>query len=413
MNFIDKCRLVKDASFELMVLTNEEKDNILRKFADNLRENSAYILTENEKDLSKAEENGIKESMVDRLRLTKERINDMAQSVLDVVNLRGPVGTVIDEYEAKSGIRIKKVTVPIGVVGIIYESRPNVTADCFTLCIKTGNAVILKGGKEAINSNTAIVNVAKKTLKELGYSEDFVYLIEDVTRESTNQMMKLNGIIDVLIPRGGKGLIESVVKNATVPVIETGAGNCHIFVDESADFDMALDIIDNAKTSRPSVCNAVETVLVHENIYNDFLPKMKEVLEKKNVELRGCEKTLEVLCGITPATEDDFYEEYNDYILAVKVVSDVKEAVRHIRKYSTNHSEAIITKDDRNAEYFTSSIDSAALYVNASTRFTDGGEFMLGAEIGISTQKLHARGPMGLKELTSYKYIISGNGQIR
>ncbi len=413
MNFIDKCRLVKDASFDLMVLSNEEKDNILMRFSEKLKENSAYILAENEKDLLKAEENGIKESMVDRLRLTEKRINDMADSVVDVVNLPGPVGTVIDEYVAKSGIKIKKVTVPIGVVGIIYESRPNVTADCFTLCMKTGNAVILKGGKEAINSNMAIVKVAKETLSELGYDENFVYLIEDVTRESTSQMMKLNGIIDVLIPRGGKGLIDSVVKNATVPVIETGAGNCHIFVDETADIDMALSIIDNAKTSRPSVCNAVETVLIHESIYETFLPKMQEVLKKSDVELRGCEKTLSVLSGITPATEEDFYTEYNDYILAVKVVEDVKDAVKHIRKYSTNHSEAIITRDEKNAEYFTSAIDSAALYVNASTRFTDGGEFMLGAEIGISTQKLHARGPMGLRELTSYKYIVSGNGEIR
>ena len=413
MEFLDKCKEVKDASFELMVLSNEERDNILLKFSEKLRENIPFLLEENAKDIEKAAENGVKESMVDRLKLTESRINDMADSVVDVVNLPGAVGIVLDEYVAKSGINIKKVTVPLGVVGIIYESRPNVTADCFTLCLKTGNAVILKGGKEAINSNMAIVKVAKETLREMGYNENFVYLIEDISRESTNAMMKLNGIIDVLIPRGGKGLIDSVVKNATVPVIETGAGNCHIFVDESADFEMALSIIDNAKTSRPSVCNAVETVLVHEKIYKDFMPEMKEVLDKKNVELRGCEKTLEILTDITPATEEDFYTEYNDYILAVKVVKDVKEAVMHIRKYSTNHSEAIVTKDDGNAQFFVSSIDSAALYVNASTRFTDGGEFMLGAEIGISTQKLHARGPMGLRELTSYKYIVSGNGEIR
>ncbi len=413
MNFIDKCKLVKDASFELMVLSNEERDDILLKFADKLRCNKEYILEENTKDIEKAAENGVRESMVDRLKLTDKRIDDMADAIVDVVNLPGPVGMVLDEYVAKSGINIKKVSVPMGVVGIIYESRPNVTADCFSLCIKTGNAVVLKGGKEAIYSNMAIVKLAKDALREMGYNENFVYLIEDISRESTNQMMKLNGIIDVLIPRGGKSLIDSVVKNATVPVIETGAGNCHIFVDETADFDMALNIIDNAKTSRPSVCNAVETVLIHEKIYESFLPKMKDILEAKGVELRGCEKTLKVLEGITPATEEDFYEEYNDLILAVKVVGDVKEAVMHIRKYSTNHSEAIITKDEKNAGYFTSAIDSAALYVNASTRFTDGGEFMLGAEIGISTQKLHARGPMGLRELTSYKYIVSGNGEIR
>ncbi len=413
MNFIDKCRLVKDASFDLAILTNEERDNILLKFADKLRENIDYILAENEKDLASAKENGVRDAMIDRLKLTDKRITDMADSIVDVVNLLGPVGIILDEYVAKSGINIKKITVPMGVVGIIYEARPNVTADCFSLCIKSGNAIILKGGKEAINSNMAIVNLAKEVLRELGHDENFVYLIEDISRESTNQMMKLNGIIDVLIPRGGKSLIDSVVKNPTVPVIETGAGNCHIFVDKTADFDMALSIIDNAKTSRPSVCNAVETILIHEDIYSDFLPLIHERLSDKGVELRGCEKTLSVLSGITPATEEDFYAEYNDLILAVKVVKDVKEAVKHIIKYSTNHSEAIITNDDKNAEYFVSAIDSAALYVNASTRFTDGGEFMLGAEIGISTQKLHARGPMGLRELTSYKYIVSGNGEIR
>ncbi|MBE6037781.1 MAG: glutamate-5-semialdehyde dehydrogenase [Anaerofustis stercorihominis] len=413
MNFTDNCRLVKEASYSLGILTNEQRDEILLRFADKLKANVDYILENNNKDLEHAKEIGLKTSMMDRLALSEERIISMADAIVDVVKLPSPVGIVLDEYDAKSGIHIKKVSVPIGVVGIIYEARPNVTSDCISLCIKSGNAIVLKGGKEAINSNMAIVSLAKEVLRELGHDENYVYLIEDTTRESTNAMMKLNGIIDVLIPRGGKGLIDSVVKNATVPVIETGAGNCHVFVDESADFDMALNIIDNAKTSRPSVCNAAETLLVHRNIYKEFLPLVKERLDKKNVELRGCEDTCKVLTGITEATEEDFFTEYNDLILAVKVVEDVNEAVKHIRKHSTNHSEAIITKDTANAEYFLNAIDSAAVYVNASTRFTDGGEFMLGAEIGISTQKLHARGPMGLRELTSYKYVVTGNGEIR
>ncbi len=314
-----------------------------------------------------------------------------------------------------NGMKITKVRVPMGVIGIIYESRPNVTVDAAALCIKSGNAVILRGGKEAINSNKALMEVMRESVKECGFSADIVQLVEDISRESASAMMRANGYIDVLIPRGGKGLINSVVQNATVPVIETGSGNCHIYIDESADIDMAVDITDNGKTQRPSVCNALETCLVHKDIAKDFLPALKKRFEDGvGVEIRGCEETRRILGeDIKPATDTDYATEFNDYIIAIKVVNNIDEAIAHIAKYSTFHSECIITKDLDNAEKFQKEVDSACVYVNCSTRFTDGGEFGLGAEIGISTQRLHARGPMGLSELTTCKYLINGNGQIR
>ncbi len=414
MGFKEDCLKVKEAANELSILSWNIRDAILERFAEQLINNSETIIKANEDDVHNAQQNGITESLTDRLRLDIKRVASMAQGVLDIVKLDDPIGNILEERTMPSGIYIVKKTVPIGVIGIIYEARPNVTADSMALCIKSGNACVLKGGKEAIHSNTAIVSLMKQTLKEFGFNENFVLLIEDTSRETTNQLMKLKGVIDVLIPRGGKHLINAVVENSTVPVIETGAGNCHIFIDETADAEMGVNILDNAKTSRPSVCNAVETLLVHERMANTFLPMAFERLSAKNVEFRGCETTIAILGNqIKPATEEDYETEFNDYILAVKVVSDIREAVKHIRKYYTQHSEAIITQNQENADYFTKSIDSAAVYVNASTRFTDGGEFGLGAEIGISTQKLHARGPMGLKELTSYKYIVKGNGEIR
>ncbi|MFA0814925.1 MAG: glutamate-5-semialdehyde dehydrogenase [Anaerofustis sp.] len=414
MNFLDQCLKVKEASTELSVMTEAEKNKLLLTFADQLVQDADFIIRANESDIEEAIRNKITPSLVDRLRLDRKRIEDMAQGVRDVAKLADPVGLTLEEKTMPNGLHIKKVSVPLGVIGIIYEARPNVTSDSAALCLKSGNAVVLKGGKEAILSNTAIVASLQKALKSCGMNQNFVYLIEDTSRETTNQMMKLKGVIDVLIPRGGKSLIQAVVANSSVPVIETGAGNCHVYVDESADIEMALNIIDNAKTSRPSVCNAAETLLVHEKIAPLFLPRAAQRLAEKQVELRGCEKTREILGeSVIPASEADYETEYNDYILAIKIVKDVKEATTHIRNYSTQHSESIVTQNSGNAEYFTSHVDSAAVYVNASTRFTDGGEFGLGAEIGISTQKLHARGPMGLKELTSYKYIIHGTGQIR
>ncbi|MDD5018778.1 MAG: glutamate-5-semialdehyde dehydrogenase, partial [Eubacteriales bacterium] len=378
--------------------------------ANALRDNAAYILDENKKDIENGRTKGTSGALLDRLALTPERIESMALGLENVAMLEDPIGEVLGTVKRPNGLTIGKKRVPLGVVGIIYEARPNVTSDAIGLCIKTGNAVVLRGGSDAINSNMAIVSVAGEAAYGAGLPEGALQLIDDTSREAAIYMMGLSGIIDVLIPRGGAGLIQSVVKNATVPVIETGVGNCHVYADDSADLKMALDIIDNAKTSRPSVCNAAETLLVHEAIARDFLPMVKDRL--KNVELRGCAKTRAII-GIKEATEDDYYTEYLDYILAVKVVQSLDEAIGHINKYGTKHSEAIVTTTYQNAETFLERVDAAAVYVNASTRFTDGNEFGFGAEIGISTQKLHARGPMGLKELTTIKYIIRGNGQIR
>ena len=403
----------KSASREAAKLTVLKKNSCLNTVADKLVEYSDYIIEENDKDIAAAKEAGMKESLVDRLKLTKERIDDMALGLRQIAGLDDPVGEVLSMKNRPNGLRIGQKRVPLGVVGIIYESRPNVTADAFGLCFKTSNAVVLRGGSDAINSNKAVVKAIKAGLKEEGLCEDLIVLVEDTSREIVNDMMKLHGIIDVLIPRGGKGLIANVVKNSTVPVIETGTGNCHIFVDESADIEMAADIIENAKTQRMGVCNACESLVIHKNIVKEAMPVIAERLIKKGVEIRADKDALACASGLVEATEEDFGTEYLDAVISVKTVSSLDEAIEHINKYNTGHSESIITKDYDNALKFQDEIDAAAVYVNASTRFTDGFEFGFGAEIGISTQKLHARGPMGLNALTTTKYIIFGNGQTR
>ncbi len=391
-----------------------EKNAVLIKIAQILRENTDFILEENEKDIADARQNGITETMVDRLRLTEERIEGIADACLQLVNLEDPVGEVLEGSVRPNGMRITKVRVPLGVAGIIYESRPNVTVDAAALCIKSGNAAVLRGGKEAIHSNKVLMGLMQQALRECGFAGETVQLVEDTSREVATEMMRANEYIDVLIPRGGAGLIQAIVKNATVPVIETGTGNCHLFVDETADLAMAVSIADNGKTQRPSVCNALETCLVHSSIAKKFLPELAKAFEAHQVEIRGCERTKEILGeSVVPAAEEDYATEFLDYIMSIKVVDSIDEAIEHIRKYSTGHSECIVTNDYNHAEQFQKEVDSACVYVNCSTRFTDGGEFGLGAEIGISTQKLHVRGPMGLKELTTQKYLINGTGQIR
>ena len=396
-------------------LTTGDKNELLKALAASLITESKSILAANAVDVDKAVKAGTKASLVDRLSLNKDRIEAMADGLLQISKLPDPIGEVINMKTLPNGLIVGEKRVPMGVVGIIYEARPNVTADAFGLCLKSGNAVILKGGSDAINSNMAIVAAFKKTIEKMGINSDLVQLIEDTSRETATALMRLNEYIDVLIPRGGGGLIRSVVENSTVPVIETGVGNCHIYIDDTADKQMGIDIIINAKTQRPGVCNAAETLLVSEKAAKAFLPDAIKALKAKNVEIRGCEKTVNICpdMGIRPATEEDYYTEFLDYILAVKVVGNVDEAIEHIAKYSTGHSEAIVTESYTNAMKFLNEVDSAAVYVNASTRFTDGNEFGFGAEIGISTQKLHARGPMGLKALTTSKFIIFGNGQIR
>ena len=390
------------------------KNIALLHIAEALIDNIAYILDENKKDIEKARENGIKESMIDRLTLTENSILSIASSVKKVEALPDPVG-VSEGWTRPNGLVINKISVPLGVVGIIYESRPNVTVDAAVLCLKSSNAVILRGGKEAINSNIALVNVINSALEKCGFPEGCVNLIQSTSRDYTNELMKLHGYVDVIIPRGSAGLIKAVCENATVPVIETGAGNCHIYVDDSADFEMAVNIIINAKVQRPSVCNAAENLLVHKDIAPEFLPIICKKLAENNVEIRASDECFEFIDGIDvkKADDEDFYTEYNDYIISIKIVDNVEHAILHINEHNTGHSEAIITKSIENSEKFSREIDAAAVYTNASTSFTDGEEFGFGAEIGISTQKLHARGPMALKELTTDKYIISGKGQIR
>ena len=392
----------------------EEKNDALKLIAKALIDNTDAILAANKIDVDNGRANGLTESIIDRLSLSKTRIEGMAQGVLDVVALPDPIGAVLSGSKRPNGLNITKVRVPIGVIGIIFEARPNVTSDAASLCLKSGNTVILRGGKEAINSNKCIADIMRSALEKSALDKNCIQLIEDTTRQSSVELMGLVDYLDLLIPRGGAGLIKAVVENAKVPVIETGVGNCHVFVDESADIDMAANIIYNAKTSRPSVCNAIETILVHKNIAEKALPVIKARLDEKNVELRGCERTREILGdSVIPAIEADWATEYLDYILAVKVVDNIDEAIAHITKYSSGHSECIVTENYKNANRFKNEVDAAAVYVNASTRFTDGGMFGLGAEIGISTQKIHARGPMGLNELTSMKFIIEGDGQIR
>lgn len=403
----------KKAAFFMGMADTNKKNSALKSIADALIASSGKILKANKIDLENAKANGMSEAMQDRLKLTEERIAGMAEGLVQLTALQDPIGEVIDGFKRPNGLQIVKRRVPLGVLGIIFESRPNVTADAAGLCIKSGNACILRGGKEAINSNIAIAEIFSETLEKSGLPKDAVQLIDNTSREVSTAMMKLNDYIDVLIPRGGAGLIRSVVQNATVPVIQTGTGNCHVFVDETADLEMAVNIVINAKTQRPSVCNAMETLLVHEAVADKFLNAVCTKLKEKNVELRGCEKSKGYFADMNDATEADWKTEYDDLILAVKVVSGVEEAIEHINTYGTRHSEAIVTKNFDNATKFQNEIDASCVYVNASTRFTDGFEFGFGAEIGISNQKLHARGPMGLTELTTFKYLISGNGQCR
>ncbi len=397
----------------LSTVTTQEKNKALLAIAQSLRNSSETIINENKTDLENGSKNGLSAGMLDRLLLDQKRIEDIAKAVEDVAALPDPCGRLLEETTRPNGLVIKKVSVPIGVIGIIYESRPNVTADAAVLCLKSSNAVILRGGKEAIHSNIAIVAAMRSALAACGFDENCIQLVTDTSRESANQMMRMNGYIDCLIPRGGKGLIRSVVENSTVPVIETGSGNCHIYVDESADIDMAANIIFNAKTQRISVCNACESLVIHSGILNRALPVIKKQLDEKQVEMRGDERAMFAAEGVLPASEEDFAAEYLDYKISVKTVDSLDEAIKHINKYSTGHSESIITQNEEHAREFMQRVDSSSVYVNASTRFTDGGEFGLGAEIGISTQKLHARGPMGLRELTTTKYLIFGNGQVR
>jgi glutamate-5-semialdehyde dehydrogenase len=381
--------------------------------ADSLCANEAAILQANAQDIDAARKSGLAEAMVERLTLNPARVTAMAEGLRQIAALPDPVGEVLDGWTRPNGLQIQRLRVPLGVIGIIYESRPNVTADAAGLCLKAGNACILRGGSEALNSNVAIGRVLSEAAQSAGLPSESVQLIASADREAARELMRMNGLVDVLIPRGGAGLIKSVVENSTVPVIETGTGNCHTFVDASADFDTALDIVMNAKVSRPSVCNALETLLVHDVIAEEFLPSAAERLQGAGVELRGCERTREILPDVIAATEEDWRTEYSALILAVKVVESLDEAIQHINTYGTRHSEAILTEDYTSGQRFTEEVDAAAVYVNASTRFTDGYEFGFGAEVGISNQKLHARGPMGLRELTTYKYVVRGSGQVR
>ena len=406
-------RRAKSASREGAKLGTDAKNRGLITVAEELIRQKAYLLEENTKDVEAAKEKGVKESLIDRLQLTESRIEAMAEGLCQVAALEDPIGEVLDMKTRPNGLQIGKKRVPLGVVGIIYESRPNVTADAFGLCFKTGNAVILRGGSDAIHSNLAIVKVIKEGLMKEKLPQDLILLVEDTSREVVSDMMKLHGLIDVLIPRGGAGLIANVVNNSTVPVIETGTGNCHIYVDESADLNMATEIIENAKTQRMGVCNACESLVIHEKVAELAVPQIVQCLKNHGVEVRGDERAQKISDDIWPATEEDWGTEYLDAIISMKIVDSMDQAIEHINRYNTGHSESIITQNYEHALQFQNEIDAAAVYVNASTRFTDGFEFGFGAEIGISTQKLHARGPMGLEALTTTKYIIFGNGQIR
>ncbi len=403
----------KKASYQLSNTSTTVKDNVLQFIADALINNADKIIEANAKDLANAREKGISGALLDRLTLNANRIESIAEGVLQIKGLADPIGEVISMWKRPNNLTIGQKRVPLGVVGIIYEARPNVTVDAAALCLKTGNAVILRGGSEAINSNMALVNIMREAVISAGLHEGCIQLIEDTRRETAVEMMKLNQYLDVLIPRGGAGLIQTVVKNSTVPVIETGTGNCHVYVDSECDLDMAESITINAKTHRPGVCNAAETLLVDRKIAEEFLPRVLKGLRQENVEVRGCEEVQKINNDVVPATEEDWSTEYLDYIMSVKVVDGIEEAIAHINQYGTKHSEAIVTTNYNKSQKFLQEVDAAAVYVNASTRFTDGFEFGFGAEIGISTQKLHARGPMGLKELTTIKYIIYGEGQIR
>ncbi len=403
----------KKAERVLMTASSETKNKALEAIAKALTENTSYITKNNAIDIENARAKGMSESMIDRLSLNADRIKAISEAVLQVASLDDPCGKVVSGTKRPNGLLIEKVTVPLGVIAVIFEARPNVTVDAAALCLKSGNCVILRGGKEAINSNKAMTEIMRKAIASAGLPEDCIQLVEDTSRDSAVALMKMNDYVDVLIPRGGAGLIKSCVENATVPVIETGTGNCHIYVDKDADLNMAAEIIYNAKTSRPSVCNACESLVIHRDVAKEVLPMIKARLDEKNVTIHGDEETAEIIEGVIIATEDDYAKEYLAYEISIKIVGDIDEAIEHIMKYTTSHSECIITNNYFAQKKFTSQVDAAAVYVNASTRFTDGGEFGFGAEIGISTQKLHARGPLGLPELTSMKYIISGEGQTR
>lgn len=409
----NKGKNAKRIKSQIQKLSTNEKNGVLLRVAENLIKNTNYILKSNSIDIHEARRQGLKDSLLDRLLLTEDRILSMSTGLKNIASLNDPIGEVLYMKQMPNGLRVGKKRVPIGVIGIIYESRPNVTIDAFGLCFKSGNAVILRGGKEAINSNIALMNIVQNSLEEMNLPKEIAQIVEDTSRESANELMKMNEFLDLLIPRGGAELIKSVVENSTVPVIETGTGNCHIYVDKSADFDMALKVVENAKTSRTGVCNACEKLLVHQDIAQEFLPVMLNRLKLKDVEIRADLAVKTIYDDVVIADEKDWYTEYLDLIIGVKIVEDINEAIDHINKYGTGHSEAIITDNYTNSERFLNEVDAAAVYVNASTRFTDGEEFGFGAEIGISTQKLHARGPMGLEELTSIKYVIYGNGQIR
>ncbi|MFW5982236.1 MAG: glutamate-5-semialdehyde dehydrogenase [Halanaerobiaceae bacterium] len=403
----------KKAARILANISTEVKDRALLNIADSLENSKDKIIQENSKDMEAGEKAGLSRAMLDRLELNDKRIKSMADGLRELVALKDPIGDVIKMWKRPNGLQIGQMKVPLGVIGIIYESRPNVTIDAAGLCLKAGNAVILRGGSEAINSNKILTKIAAQAATESGLPEGAVQLVQTTDRKAVSVLFELNDYLDVLIPRGGASLIKRVVNESKVPVIETGVGNCHIYVDSDANLDMALDIVYNAKTSRPAVCNAAETLLVHEDIAAEFLSKLHDIFTESNVEIRGCEKTFKIMADIKLAQESDWSEEYLDYIMAVKVVSSVEEAIEHIAEYSSKHSEAIITNNYQKSQRFLKEIDAAAVYINASTRFTDGSQFGLGAEIGISTQKLHARGPMGLNELTTIKYIVYGQGQIR
>ena len=406
-------KAAKEASRFLATASAEEKNKALLSIASALEENCDKILKSNATDMENARLSGINPTMLDRLLLTGERIKGMADGVREVAALPDPVGRILDEVTRPNGLEITKVSVPIGVIAVIFEARPNVTSDAASLCLKAGNCVILRGGKEAIHSNTAIADIMRDALNKVGFPADCINFVEDVSRQSATELMTLNEYVDVLIPRGGAGLIQACVKNATVPVIETGTGNCHIYIDKSANLDMAKEIVFNAKTSRPSVCNAAESLLIHKDIAEKALPIIKAKLDEKDVTLHGDEESMKICPDIIPATEEDWGKEYLSFDMSVKIVNDTDEAIDRIYKYGTKHSESIITEDENEAQKFLNKVDAAAVYHNASTRFTDGGVFGLGAEIGISTQKLHARGPLGLNELTSMKFVVRGNGQIR
>ena len=413
MTVFEQGKKAKQTLTFMSQVTTKQKNNALGIIADMLEENIDKILSANNVDIENGRQNGLNDGLIDRLMLNADRIKAMADGARQVASLPDPCGKVLSEYKKDNGLLIKKVTVPLGVIGIIFEARPNVTVDAAALCLKSGNAVILRGGKEAINSNTALADIMREALAKAGFPQDVIQLVGDTSRQSSNDMMHMNEYLDCLIPRGGKGLIKAVVENSTVPVIETGSGNCHIYVDESADINMAAEIIFNAKTQRISVCNACESLVINSKIIDKALPIIAKKLKEKDVEIRGDERAQKACSLVVPATDEDFATEYLDYIISVKTVDTVDEAIAHINANSTGHSEAIITENTENAEKFLKCIDSSSVYVNASTRFTDGAEFGLGAEIGISTQKLHARGPMGLEQLTSTKYLIYGDGQVR